>query len=923
MPYITGYSDRRNLSRALFILLGAAIVGITLIASGYNSKVSAQAPTATLKILDFVISKTGDTATGANYQARVTIINTSEINFAGVKRVDYQINDEDIQLGYIFTKLAAGDTVSFAFNFSLTLGDHTVKIILDDAEPSQSASLTGADVAVEITSHRFKRGRTVEFDIEIANAGDLTATDLTLDVAWEDTPDEVSGEKSYDGELADLSPGENASLSMQIQLEPGSYQLTFSVATATVESDITNNTFDQPIDVEFVDLGVGLIFSESLGWDGEGKAIMSLIVEVENTGVDDANTFHVGVACGEEADWDCSTSAESDQIPAGGKASTELRVWLPIGESTITIFAVENEDTFRWGDANVIQETITAPVAPEQVWTIVQISQPEVSGYWSDGSANVEFEMTLANNGSDEAPTITIQCEQSETAIENCGGDLAIDFEAGVHPTVLHPTVRLPHGDTDLLFDYGSEEPKSTMATVPERIAGVQREVWECFSDTSNVGEDAVDDDQGIGCAGWDREHVTKWPVGEAIKLWSYGDAHYLKILDEVLQDVGAFLNLEIERVATEKEAQLKIHTGVARENADSTGLDCVDFGGCARTWVADDGRITASNIAIWANGLEDEKRRDAAIRSTTLHELLHSFTNIKHRHHDRTSVMSYQALNYTSIDGMDHGLFELHAHPLVEPGMNFDEVLEFIVFADELIDPPEPVELSAPALLRRTHAALMDAESFSFEVRGGWPGCRGNHDFGWAQLEAAKLLPYAALWRHFHDGNDRYYYIGNPNDWGASEWWLRRGQSWSDVSVQRVTDTTTFRAGFSSLIQTLVDINVYATDSDYTVASRNAGRVEIEVNLDEPNPQWSRGLNLEISISVHPENYQILEYEMTWSFSPRNRNSCDTYTVEARSPQYTIDFMFPDEISEDSQLLTPITIPDEPEIEVKVAIVN
>ena len=254
---------------------------------------------------------------------------------------------------------------------------------------------------------------------------------------------------------------------------------------------------------------------------------------------------------------------------------------------------------------------------------------------------------------------------------------------------------------------------------------------------------------------------------------------------------------------------------------------------------------------------------------------------------------------------------------------MSFDEVLDLIVFADELNDPPEPVELSAPALLRRAHAALMDAESFSFEVKGGWPGCRGNHDFGWAQHESANLLPYAALWRHFQDGNDRYYYIGNPPDWGESEWWLMRGRGWSDVGVERVTDATNFRGGFSSLLQTLADINVYAKPSDYMVVSRNSDRVEIEVSIDQPNPSWSRGLNLEIGIAVHPENYQILEYEMTWNFNPRNRNNCDIYTIEARSPQYTIDFKFPDAIRNDSQILAPATVPDEPEIEVEVVIVN
>ena len=92
---------------------------------------------------------------------------------------------------------------------------------------------------------------------------------------------------------------------------------------------------------------------------------------------------------------------------------------------------------------------------------------------------------------------------------------------------------------------------------------------------------------------------------------------------------------------------------------------------------------------------------------------------------------MSYEALDYTTVDGMDLGLFNLIGNPLVKPGMTFDEVLGLIIFADELNDPPKPVELSARALLRRAHAALMDADSFSFRVTGDWPGCSGNHDFG------------------------------------------------------------------------------------------------------------------------------------------------------------------------------------------------
>ena len=243
---------------------------------------------------------------------------------------------------------------------------------------------------------------------------------------------------------------------------------------------------------------------------------------------------------------------------------------------------------------------------------------------------------------------------------------------------------------------------------------------------------------------------------------------------------------------------------------------------------------------------------------------------------------------------------------------MAFDEVLELIIFADELNDPPKSVELSARALLRRAHAALMDAGSFSFRVNGDWLGCRGTHDFGPAQLRFANLRPHSALWHHFEDGNDRYYYIGNPSDWTASEWWLRRGLSWQDVGVGSVSEATTFRAGLSSVLRILYYINVYADQSDYSVTSRNSNSVQIQVSIDQPNPQWSRDLNLQIKISINPDNYQISKYELNWEFDPKDRNTCDEYSVRASSPAYGLEFTFPDAIQTESTLLTQPETSDE-----------
>ncbi len=905
-----------NSLRNKFWMVAVFITAAIALVLGINSTVAAQAPTANLTIQSLSVSKTSEDSNAVTYRATATVANTGDADFSGVQRIDYQINNDDRQLAYIVTALTAGDSASFTFNFDLKPGDHTIRVILGDVETTQSVTVPGSDINVKVLEHRTLTGSQVEFDIRITNSGDLTAEDLTLSASWQGETDATSGSQTYDGDIPSLAPQGETTITMSLEIQAGSYTFTFETTTSTIEIDAQNNSTQRDLDIEFVDLQVTVLSTESLGWDGDGSALMAILVEVENVGVDDSNTFYIGIECKDERTTDCATSQQSDPIPAGEKSETELRLWLPIGDTATRIFAVEDEDTFRWGDANAIDFTITAPTAPELTWTLVRISQPTVTSYWSDGTANVELNLTLANNGTDEPYNVTINCTRDESAIEGCSEDASGDFVTDTHPTVANQVLRLPPGETTIMFDYGGEQTKSATVIVPERIAGVDREVWDCFTDTSNIDpENEIDDyasDEGIGCAGWDRDFIIKWPVGEPIQLWADGNDLHLDIMNEVLDDVRPLLNVDFETVENKDDAQLIVHTGVARDNAEVIGLDCTDFGGCAQTQFDDHGKITSSNIVIWLNGIEDEKRRDHTIRATTLHELLHALTNIEHRHHDRTSVMSYEALDYTTVDGMDLGLFTLIGHPLVQPGMTFNEVQDLIIFTDELNDPPKPVELSAPALLRRAHATLMDAESVSFRVIGEWPGCRGTHDFGPAQLELANFRPYSSLWRHFNDGTDRYYYVGNPTDWSESEWWLRRGRTWQDVGSQRVSDSTTFRGGFSSPLQMLAAINIYAGSSDYSVYSRTSNNVEIEIELNQPNPSWSRGLDLQISISINPNTYQISEYELHWAFNPRNRNSCDRYSVRASSPIYGLDFTFPDAIWQESTLLVQPKTSDE-----------
>ena len=490
------------------LLLGTILVAAAIpIALTINSTAAAQSLAANLTIQSLSISKTSESSTAVTYQATATVHNSSDVDFAGTQRVDYQINNDDRQLAYIVTNLTAGESLTFTFSFDLQPGDHTIRVFLGDDETSQNVSVPGADIAVEITEHRILANSTVEFDIRISNSGELTAEDLTLNATWEDETEDTTGTLDYDGDIASLVSEGETTITMSFEIQAGSYPFTFASTTSTIESDSTNNSAERSLDIEFIDLRIQVLSMESLGWS-DAKALMEIIVEVENAGVDDSNTFYISVECQDDRTNGCTTSSQSDQIPAGEKAQTELRLWLPVGDTLTRIFAVEDEDTFRWGDSNAIDQTITAPTAPELTWTLARISQPTVTTYWSDGTANVELALTLANNGTDQPYTVTIECSQNETVVDDCAEDATGDFETDVHPTITSPILRLPPGETTITFDYGADETKSATAIVPERIVGVERDVWDCFSDTSNVSIPKMNTTmplafEGIGCAGW------------------------------------------------------------------------------------------------------------------------------------------------------------------------------------------------------------------------------------------------------------------------------------------------------------------------------------------------------------------------------------------------------------------------------------
>ena len=884
-------------------IIAPAIVAL-LATFGIVATASAQQPQALLRIASVEVSEIGQTQSTVKFEALVEIENAGETDFDGITRVDYRVDGGEPSLVYIVNELAAEQIVRFQFRFELTPGERQLDILLGDDTHTTDIRVTGSDLNLTITDQKVKRGGIVELDYKIENIGDRDANTVNLHGRWENLDDSSTGEVDF-GTLTDILAGGDSDVgSAQFNVAPGSYRFHLTASTPTVEYGFDNNAKTIDYDVEFVDLKLELASTEVIRWHSEGRGLVKLSLEIANLGVDDSGVVTIGIECLDET---CSASKLTESITAGGTSSNEIEVWLPVGENAAILYIGANEDGFRWGAENVIEATIQVPDPPPLAWSLSAVSDAQEIRYWSDGSANVVFETTMVNTGSERVAgdvTVLVECTKSNEVVENCGGEYKIDLDPAEHPNATRHTVKVPAGTTTLTFSHRDEPPLTTSAKVPERILGVEREIWECFSDITNLGIETPDD-TGVGCAAWRNDYIAKWPVGEPISVWTSGDEEYKEIFDQVLEAIGPVLNLEFENADTESSSDLIAYLGLPRDETRLDRLRCNHAAGCAQFNIASDGSITDARLVVWPPTVTSDKTtHDHQVYSIALHELIHVLTGMLHRHDDRTSIMSYDALDYLTLGEQDKALIRIAAHPLVEPGMRFGEIRELIVFDDELVDPPEESELSIEEILRRTHARLMDDGSAVFEIRGGWPSCR--RDFDWSEYEIGGIRPRAPRWVHFKNDRNHYYMIRTPAPRSSLRYWFEVEGEWREVSFTQMPRLTSFRDSFSNPLALLSSINIYGEDLEMKVVSREGDVLKFEALLDggDVRTSWSKKTTVKVELEVDTSEFKILSYDMNWSFDPHDSGVCEDYQVEAKNVDYGSEFVFPATIRREARQL-------------------
>ena len=836
--------------------------------------------------------------------------NLGELAGAASLAVEAAVDGGDPEVVQVIESLPGGGEAAFVFILRLAPGEHSVVVSAGDAVAAANVDTRTAEIELQALEHRITGDGFIALDVRITNRGQRDADSVVVSTDWISNEDGSTGRVDHAGAIERLAPGRSEVVSLPVEVPTGSYAFTLSAKTQSVETLKDDNITETTVEVEYARLVVAVGSVTHLGYERDGDGIVEVALRVTNEGEASSGQFDLGVTCaaGSSA-GNCLRTLPLDSVRAGGSAEGVITLALPQGETALRVYAGAQDDGYRWGADNV--ETLTVDVPTKAAVEFAIDAEIVVNGYWTDGTADVELTAALRNDGYGEfegTQGVPVTCRHDGEVVEGCGRVFEVSLPGGLAPAPHTLTAHVPMGKVTFEFDLGDDEPQTLEFDIPERILGVEREVWECFSNRPGVNE------ENEGCGGWYAETIVKWPQDEPVKVWVTGHRDYIRLLEETLEELSPLLSLEFEWTDDEDDADLKAFVGVTKLAARIAHVYCQDSLGCATWNTSGESVARDATIGVW---LDETKWRselgvlDQDIKQTTIHEVLHAMVPVHHRKNP-TSVMNVtNALGLPTLGEMDEALIRLHSHTLVEPGMTMDEVEALIVFEDELRDPPPPVEPDGYELAWRAFAALQEANSAAFEVAGGWSGrgCRGNFGTGTlADYETADFGSAHQYLVHFRDDSEHFYIIDSRDD-GDTEYWKERVRdgvsTWRNVSSDDVFDNTAWRSGFTSPHRMLASVLHFA-DADGIEVSRNSdGRITLTVNLKEAyvSLPWTNRETLDVVMTLNAETYQIEEYSMDWRFHVKG-GFCDNYTMEATAGQYGISIQIPDAIREGSNNL-------------------
>ena len=194
--------------------------------------------------------------------------------------------------------------------------------------------------------------------------------------------------------------------------------------------------------------------------------------------------------CADDLQIERTAQAErhiSVQLPAGWHNVTVEDNGVPIAQTLVSVSPVdlassnEAEAAFHTESEAVDAYAVNETLPPGSNGIV-----PRVTGYWSDGSANVEI---FAGSQS-IAPTDTLICQIGEESSQPCDSETSTIADGRYTRT----TIRLPFGETHLDVLRNDESVLSSHITVGHRTVGIHTDVLDCFVDTTFLDASARPD---------------------------------------------------------------------------------------------------------------------------------------------------------------------------------------------------------------------------------------------------------------------------------------------------------------------------------------------------------------------------------------------------------------------------------------------
>ena len=440
-------------------------------------------------------------------------------------------------------------------------------------------------------------------------------------------------------------------------------------------------------------------------YDSDGYATVHLVLGLENRSDQPFSQVEVGVVCPDGRD--CPGNVEFNEVPPGASEHIRMELRLQQGASDIIGFLRVIGSEQAWTDDAAFHVTIDVPA--KQPLDYALGVRTSLLGYWSDGTASVEATMTLENSGYQPRThpvRVTVACYRHNDLLTNCGEQTAVSLPDGYGPTDHTLPLRVPMGVTLQAWVEGSDGGPQQVFKVPERILGVDRDVWGCFSDRPGQFTYEAEGDRIGGCGGWALETVRKWAIDQPVKVWAdpAGEDLYIDILRDTLTELSRLMNLEFQWVTDKKDAQLKAYVGIPPNDQIAS---CTDSGGCAWKDSASDNVIEDASFTVWKiDDAPDDRRELLRAKGITMHEALHALADMVHRK-QLSSIMGNVGFGTPpQMNRMDRDLVTLYSHPLIRPGMHISKVAEIVVFADDLLDPPIDPYATARGIWQRLIAA-------------------------------------------------------------------------------------------------------------------------------------------------------------------------------------------------------------------------